>query len=134
MSFKIGASERNLKTGPEFTQAKTNGRLTIDVDSIIAAIEMEVPPDHKTETFIPLFRRRPQQSNDSRPKLGNDFKKFLEHQVCETEILLDFLWAIKSNPSDTKHCNHSLKTKCTLLKLGFLKSNKSFVIKPFPQY
>ena len=58
----------------ELTQAKTNGRLTIDVDSIIAAIEKEVPPDHKTETFIPLFRRRQQQ--DTRPKLGNDFKKF----------------------------------------------------------
>jgi hypothetical protein len=92
VSFKIGASEKNLKTGPEFAQAKTNGRLTIDVDSIIAAIEMEVPPDHKTETFIPLFRRRPQQSNDSRPKLGNDFKKFfpLTHQpVLDLEVRPD---------------------------------------------
>ncbi|XP_032788716.2 uncharacterized protein LOC116926047 [Daphnia magna] len=83
VSFKIGTSERNLKaSGTEFTQAKTNGRLTIDVDSIIAAIEKEVPPDHKAETFVPLFRRRPQQSQDSRPKLGNDFKKFfpLTHQ------------------------------------------------------
>lgn len=83
MSFKIVASERNLKVDrPELTQAKTNGRLTIDVDSIIAAIEKEIPPDHKTETFIPLFRRRPQQPQESRPKLGNDFKKFfpLLHQ------------------------------------------------------
>ncbi|XP_057368097.1 uncharacterized protein LOC130689103 [Daphnia carinata] len=75
VSFKIGTSERSLKaSGTELTQAKTNGRLTIDVDSIVAAIEKEVPPDHKTETFVPLFRRRPQQ--ESRPKLGNDFKKF----------------------------------------------------------
>jgi hypothetical protein len=92
VSFKIGTSDKNLKTGQEFTQAKTNGRLTIDVDSIIAAIEMEVPPDHKTETFVPLFRRRPQQSNDSRPKLGNDFKKFfpLTHQpVLDLEVTPD---------------------------------------------
>ncbi|KAI9562558.1 hypothetical protein GHT06_010011 [Daphnia sinensis] len=83
VSFKIGTSERNLKaSGTELTQAKTNGRLTIDVDSIIAAIEKEVPPDHKAEAFVPLFRRRLQQSQDSRPKLGNDFKKFfpLTHQ------------------------------------------------------
>ncbi len=76
VSFKIGAVEKNnaKSVQSEMTQAKTNGRLTIDVDSIIAAIEKEVPPDHKTETFVPLFRRRPQQ--ESRPKLGNDFKKF----------------------------------------------------------
>lgn len=76
VSFKIMPSEKVTKNGPELPQAKTNGRLTIDVDSIIAAIEKEVPPDHKTETFVPLFRRRPLQSNDSRPKLGNDFKSY----------------------------------------------------------
>lgn len=84
MSFKISTvSERNaIKAVTELNQAKTNGRLTIDVDSIIAAIEKEVPPDYKTETFVPLFRRRPAPSEDSRPKLGNDFKKFfpLTHQ------------------------------------------------------
>jgi hypothetical protein len=52
VSFKIGAVEKNnaKSVQSEMTQAKTNGRLTIDVDSIIAAIEKEVPPDHKTET------------------------------------------------------------------------------------
>ena len=58
--------------------AKTNGRLTIDADSIIAAIEKEVPPDYKTDAFVPLFQRRKpdSESTTNRPKLGNNFKTY----------------------------------------------------------
>jgi len=61
----------------ENNHSKTNGKLTIDVDTLIAAIEKEVPPDYKSEVFVPLFRRRPLE-NTGKPKLGVNFKTYFQ--------------------------------------------------------
>ena len=105
ISFKIGVPSTSTTTetvknlpsvkqivalGCDLNQAKTNGRLSIDVDSIIAAIEREVPPDHvsKESHFVPLFKRRPQNSNGRLPTLGNNFKEFFppNHQAAPLDL------------------------------------------------
>ena len=82
ISFKLvdrsaSSALTSTKLTSENIHAKTNGKLTIDADSIIAAIEKEVPPDYKSEVFVPLFRRRPLE-NSGKPKLGVNFKTFFQ--------------------------------------------------------
>ena len=63
----------------------------IDADSIIAAIENEIPPDYKTDAFVPLFRRRKPESENipKRPKLGTDFKNYFQPTHHPQPILDD---------------------------------------------
>lgn len=61
----------------ESNHSKTNSKPTIEADTIIAAIEKEVPPDYKSEVFVPLFRRRPLE-NSGKPKLGVNFKTYFQ--------------------------------------------------------
>jgi len=61
----------------ESSLTKTNGKPALNADTIIAAIEKEVPPDYKSEVFVPLFRRRPLE-NTGKPKLGVNFKTYFQ--------------------------------------------------------
>lgn len=89
ISFRLSQQNPTNKNIEAAVQAKTNGRLTIDADDIIAAIEREVPPDHQ-QAFVPLFKRRPpSQLEAGKTRLGTDFKSYfpVQHQSVVANLL-----------------------------------------------